>query len=87
LDLFPSYYHMTGQLKEAMHGWRLLSDEVKGVMHKWPRSKLETFFADGISRHLNVYTICIGKRGHNVEKWCTVHLSQIVVHEVMNQFT
>jgi hypothetical protein len=68
LDLFPSYYHMFGQLKQALRGWRLLDDEVKGTVHTWPLSQLETFFADGISRHLNHCTICIEKRGHNVEK-------------------
>jgi hypothetical protein len=42
------------------------------------------FFTDGIRRLVNCYTICVEERGDYVEK-CTLHLSQIVVHEVINK--
>jgi hypothetical protein len=57
-------YHMCGPLKEALHGQRSASDdEVKVMLCTWPQSKPKTFFAGGIRKLVNCYTLCIEKRG------------------------
>jgi len=42
------------------------------------------FFTDGIRRLVNCYTLCVEWRDY-VDKWLAFHLSQIVVHEVINR--
>ena len=72
----PSDYHMFGQLKEALHGWRFASDnELKDTVHMWLQSQLKTFFTVGIRRLVNHYTKCTGKSSDYVEKWysCISH--------------
>jgi len=56
-DIAPSDYHMFGPLKEALHGCRFASDEVKNAMHMWLRSKPKNFLACKITRLANCYTI------------------------------
>ena len=42
----------------------------------------KAFFTNGIRRLAHHYTVCIEKRGDYIEKWYTLQISQIVVHEV-----
>jgi hypothetical protein len=36
--------------------------------------KCKPFFADGIRRLVDSYTVCVEKRGDYVEKWYTLHM-------------
>jgi len=74
---------MFGPLKQASHGRRFAVDEVLDAVHIRLRLQLENFFADGITRLINHYTICV-KRGDYYEKLYTSHLSQNVIHKVIN---
>jgi hypothetical protein len=60
---------------------------VRTRYYTWLLSQLKTFFADGIRRLVNRYTICVENRGDYVDKWYTLHLSEIVVSEVINKLT
>ena len=53
-----------------------VDDEVKDVMQMWFWSQLKMFYA-----------ICFEERGDYVEEWYTLHVSQIVVREIINKFT
>ena len=57
-----------------------ITDEVP----TWVSVQRKTLFDAGLKRIVNCYTICFEKRGDYVEKWYTLHLSQSVVHEVIN---
>jgi hypothetical protein len=86
-NLGPLDFHMCGWLKEALYGQRFaIDDEVKDVVKMWLHSQLETFFAYGIRRPVNCYTIHVKKRGFLCWEWYTLHLSH-VVREVTNKFT
>jgi hypothetical protein len=80
-------YHMFEPLKEALHGRRFADDdEVKDAVHTLLWSQQITFFADGIRKLVNCYTMCVKKRGDYVKKWHILRLPQIVVYEVINKF-
>ena len=53
----------------------------------WLHAQPATFFAYGIRRLVNCYTIHVKKRGCLCREWYTLHLSHVVVHEVINKFT
>jgi hypothetical protein len=55
-------------------------DECIDAVHTWLRSQPKTSLAGGIRRLLNRHTICVWKSGYYVEKWYTLHFSQIVAH-------
>jgi hypothetical protein len=56
-------------------------------VHTWLWSQPKAFFADWIRRLVNHSTICIEKRGWLVVQKCYIlHLSQTVVHKIMNIF-
>jgi hypothetical protein len=54
---------MLRPLKEPIHGCFANDDEVMVAVHTWLRSHPETFFADGIRRLVNRYTIATEKKG------------------------
>jgi site-specific DNA-adenine methylase len=53
----------------------------------WLRLKPKHFFVDGNRKLVNCWTICNKRVGDYVEKLYLLHFSQIVVQEVINQFT
>jgi len=54
----------------------------------WLLLQQESFFANWISRLVNRYILYVEKGvGDYVDKWYTLHLSQVVVHEVISKFT
>jgi hypothetical protein len=56
-------YHVFGVLKlEALWEQRFASDEVKNVVHMCLQSPSHAFFAFGIGRLVNCYTICVEKQ-------------------------
>jgi len=60
---------MFGLLKqEALWKQRFASDEVKNVMHMCLQSPSHTFFAYGIKRLVNCYTVCVEKKELYVQK-------------------
>jgi hypothetical protein len=61
-----------------------IDDKAKDEVHTWLRSQPKTFFEDGIRRLVNRYIVSVEKRGDYAEKRCTLYLSQIAVHEVIN---
>lgn len=83
----PTKYYAFGALREAYHGWRSASDdEVKDTVHTWLQSWPNTLFVNGIRSLVNCYKIRVEKRGGYVQKWYTLHYSQIVVHKIINKF-
>jgi len=63
-DLVPSDYLLSRPLKEASCGSRFATDdEVKDGVLMWLRSQPKTFFADGIRRLVNLYTIYVLNMG------------------------
>jgi hypothetical protein len=80
--LATSNYHILGPLKEGLRRRSASNDAAKDAMPSSLRSQRKTFFADGV-RSLVKYTL--KKGGNCVEKWCILHLSQTVVHEIVNR--
>ena len=70
LDLAPSDFHLFGPLKEALRGRRFScdDDDVKEVVHQWPRAQPKTFFADGIKKLVGRWEKSIAKQGDYIEK-------------------
>jgi hypothetical protein len=54
---------MFGPLKETIHSCFATDDDVMAAVHTWLRSYPETFFAHGIRRLVNSYTIATEKQG------------------------
>ena len=72
-------------LLEALCGQRSASDnEVMEEVRMWLKSQPKTFFTHGMRRLTSHYTTCVENRGDCVEKWYTLHFSQIVVHKIIN---
>jgi len=62
--LVPSDYLVSRALKEALCGRRFATDdEVKDKVLMWHRSQPKTFFADGIRRLVNCYTMYVVNMG------------------------
>jgi len=70
-DLAPSYFHVFGQLKEAMGGKSFRSDkEVQQAEHEWLHSQPKDFFSRGIHALAKRWNTCMERNGDYIEKWC-----------------
>jgi hypothetical protein len=70
---------MFGRLKEALRGQRFVSDEVEDAVHMWLRSQPKTWL-------VNRCITFAETTGVYADRWRILHLSQIIVHEVINKF-
>jgi hypothetical protein len=67
-DLAPSYYYLSGPLKDALRGCHFTSDqEVRNVVHVWLTTQPK-HFTEGIHKFADRWTKCIEKDRDYIEK-------------------
>jgi len=63
-DLAPSDYHLFPNLKQYLHGQRILTDdELKYATEEWLKEQSELFYFTGIEKLRQCYKLCIDKGG------------------------
>jgi hypothetical protein len=68
-ELAPSDFHLFGPMKEHLRGQKFADDnDVMEVVQSWLKATPKSFFLEGISKLVDMWTKCVAKQGNYVEK-------------------